>query len=98
MAKGPTWFKLYVDSLACLFDAVPDEEVGRAMKLALAYFKTGEEPFLETPLTDACFRVLKSAIDESRYDYAQKVEAGKASAEKRKVNREIRLLRNKNAP
>ena len=75
----PQWFKMQISNRA-LIDAVDDAAAGRGLKLALAYFETGEIPNGVEPLTLAVFNALKAAADESIADYAASVEAGKQGA------------------
>lgn len=77
--KKPQWFKLQVSNRA-LIDAVDDAAAGRGVKLALAYFETGEVPEGVEPLTLAVFNALKVSADEAIADYQYSVEAGAAGA------------------
>lgn len=75
-AERPSWFKLFVTHRAFV-DAVPDHVAGKALKMALAYFDTGELPSGEDPLAEAVFASLKPNIDEAYADFRQRVENGR---------------------
>lgn len=81
-SKRPTWFKLYSSNRG-LVEAVPVEAAGQGLRLALAYFETGELPTIDDPLTLAVFNTLRASADEAIADYAASVEAGKAGAAER---------------
>lgn len=77
MAKvgKPSWFKLFLHNKPILA-AAPDEAVGVAIKAAMEYFESGEEPTLD-PFAAMIFSALKGGVDESIADYQKSVEAGK---------------------
>lgn len=77
MAKGkkPSWFKLWIHHKS-LIEAVPDDVAGRAIKVALRYFVTGEVVQLGQ-LEAIVFSAIKSDIDEAHADYLRDVENGK---------------------
>lgn len=79
--KRPIWFKLYL-SCKSVFDAVPDEVVGKAIKAGLRYLETGEVEELDS-LTSIVFAVLKPHIDEAVADVQRSVYAGMVGAKKR---------------
>lgn len=85
--KRPQWFKLQISNRA-LIDAVDDAAAGRGLKLALAYFETGEFPDGAEPLTLAVFNALRPSADEAIADYQCSVEAGAAGAAQRWGNRD----------
>ena len=80
--KRPTWFKLFHHHRA-LFDSVPDEVAGKAIKAAFAYFDDGECPRDLEPIAFAVFSTIKPYIDESVEDYQKAVENGKNGADAR---------------
>lgn len=70
------WFKLYANTRH-VFDSLSDEAVGQAVKYALHYFVTGEEPpDTMGPITRIGFDVLRSAADEAIADYEEAVANG----------------------
>ena len=77
--KRPQWFKMQISNKA-LIDAVDDAAAGRGLKLALAYFETGEVPEGVEPLMMAVFNALRVSADEAIEDYRCSVEAGAAGA------------------
>lgn len=86
--KGhPTWFKLFEGQLSVL-DAVTDEAAGRAIKAALRYMISGEEPVLD-PLASVVYASLRRDVDEAREAYNRSSSAGKAGNEKRWGNRGV---------
>lgn len=71
----PSWFKLWLHHRS-LFDAVPDDVVGRAIKAALRYFATGEVVQMGQ-LETVVFSSIKADIDDANADYLRDVENGK---------------------
>lgn len=71
----PSWFKLF-GNLLPVFEAAPDDAVGRAVKGALRYFDTGEVPELEL-MELILFSAMRPRIEEAYEDFYQKVEAGR---------------------
>ena len=71
--KRPVWFKCFLASKA-LIDAIPDENVGRGVKAAFAYFNDQIEPELD-PLSNVVFQTLKDGIAETFADYAKRQNA-----------------------
>lgn len=69
MAKedSATWFKMFLRNKA-VFDAVPDEAAGQAIKAALTYAETGEVPPLE-PLANVVFCAVRPSIDDSLREF-----------------------------
>ena len=69
MAKedSATWFKMFLRNKA-VFDAVPDEAAGQAIKAALTYAETGEVPPLE-PLANVVFCAVRPSIDDAVRDF-----------------------------
>ena len=82
MNKGPKWFKVHGSDYR-YFSGMSCEDVGRAFMGALRYFNTGEEPNDLGAMARAGYEVLKYSVEESYYDYIQKVNAGKQGAERR---------------
>lgn len=75
--ERPVWFKFFINQKA-LIDAVPDEAAGKALKVALNYFDSGECPSSEIdPLVYAVFSSLKPYIDAAYSDFYKRVENGK---------------------
>lgn len=85
MAKktGASWFKVFSNSQP-LFNALPNEAVGKALKLSLQYFSAGVIPTINDELTQAAFDVLKASADEAIADYKRSVEAGRKGADAKK--------------
>lgn len=79
--KRATWFKCFLSSKATI-DAVPDENAGKGLKAAFAYFETGELPDLD-PLSKVVFCAMRPYIDEALEDYAARVQDGENGADKR---------------
>lgn len=65
-----------------MIDAVPNEQVGAALKAAMEYFETGIAPSLD-PLSNVIFSSLKPYIDESISDFKKYSEAGQRGNQKR---------------
>lgn len=60
----PTWFRLQL-TVQPIIEAYPDEDVGRALKLAMRYFKDGAMPCEdESLMAVALFSILKAEIDD----------------------------------
>lgn len=83
--KRPSWFKVFLHQKP-LFQAVPDDVLGRAVKGAMDYFDTGQVPELEQ-LETIVFASLKPYIDESFEDYRQSVDLGRSGSKKRWSNK-----------
>lgn len=79
--KRATWFKCFLSSKATI-DAVPDENAGKGLKAAFAYFESKKEPELDT-LSNVVFCAMRPYIDEAFDDYASRVQDGRNGAEKR---------------
>lgn len=79
--KRATWFKCFLSSKATI-DAVPDENAGKGIKAAFAYFESKKEPELDT-LSNVVFCAMRPYIDESFSDYDERVKNGKDGAETR---------------
>lgn len=77
-AKRATWFKCFLSSKATI-DAIPDENVGKGLKAAFAYFEDMTEPALD-PLSKVVFCAMRPYIDEALADYAARVQDGKRGA------------------
>lgn len=81
--KRPTWWKMFYHQRAVI-KSVPDEDVGKGLKAAFAYFD-GEE--IETDdLSQGAFTVfcvIKPYIDESKQDYEEAVKNGRAGGNSR---------------
>ena len=78
----PSWFKLFLHQKA-LFDAVPDDVLGQAVKAALQYFTNKELPSLD-PMSMVVFSAIKPYIDESFIDYERDVANGKKGGRPKK--------------
>lgn len=76
-----SWFKVFLHQKA-LIDSVPNENVGAALKAALQYFETGENPQID-PLSFAVFSTFRQYIDESNDDFKKFSEAGQRGNKKR---------------
>ena len=76
--KRATWFKCFL-SLRATIDAIPDENVGKGLKAAFAYFENKKEPELD-PLSNVVFCAMRPYIDEAFSDYAARVQDGKNGA------------------
>lgn len=81
MNKRPTWFKCFLSSKAVL-DSIADENVGKGLKAAFAYFDDGTVTELD-PLSYVAFSALKPYIDEAVNDYEKRVQDGRSGACKR---------------
>lgn len=79
--KRATWFKCFLSSKATI-DAIPDENVGKGLKAAFAYFESQTELELD-PLSRVVFCAMRPYIDEALDDYAARVLDGKNGAETR---------------
>lgn len=90
MSNGPRWCKLHVGHKH-LFDALPDEIVGRAIKYTLANLDTGEEPEMLDTLTQAAYNMMKISIREASMRYDVAVESGRNGAAARKEKENERL-------
>ena len=58
-----SWYKMFV-RLESVFEAVPDENAGRALKASFVYARTGEVPELDA-LSSVLFAAIKPSIDDS---------------------------------
>ena len=94
--KRPAWFKLWLRNKP-MIDAVPDAEVGRAVKAALHYFETGEIKELGQ-LEMIVFATMKADIDDAFSDYKRDVENGKKGGRPRKSDEEKPPLTVANPP
>ena len=72
------WFKLWTRSLP-VFQAAPDDALGRAVRAALIYCNSGEIPELD-PMANMLFVLLKKDVDESASMFQEAVEKGKRGA------------------
>ena len=77
-----SWFKVFLNHQA-IFDAVPEECVGRAIKAALKYLETGESPSGLDDKSSIVFAALKPSADASIKSYEKASEAGKKGNETR---------------
>lgn len=75
----PLWFKMHLEN-SPMWHALSDEAVGRALKLALDYFETGELPEVDNPLVGIGFDTLKKSCDTAFKEYNESVEAGRLGA------------------
>lgn len=72
------WFKLWTNHLP-VFEAAPDDALGRAIRAALVYCQTDQLPELD-PLSNMLFVLLKKDVDESASMFQEAVEKGKRGA------------------
>lgn len=72
------WFKLWTRSLP-VFQAAPDDALGRAIRAALVYCNSGEVPELD-PMANLIFSVLWKDVDEAIVQFQEAVESGKRGA------------------
>lgn len=72
------WFKLWTRSLP-VFQAAPDDALGRAIRAALIYCNSGEVPELD-PMANLIFSVLRKDVDEAIVQFQEAVESGKRGA------------------
>ena len=72
------WFKLWTRSLP-VFQAAPDDALGRAVRAALIYCNSGEIPELD-PMANLIFAVLRKDVDEALAQFQEAVESGKRGA------------------
>lgn len=70
----PAWFKLFYGQRT-VFEAVDDAAVGRAVKAALSYLESGEQPKLD-PLASVVFASLCRDVEAAWGDYRLKSDAG----------------------
>ena len=80
--KRPTWFKIFLHQKA-MIDSVDDATAGKALKAAMQYFETLEEPENMPQSAFIIFSTIKQYIYESFEDYEKKVEGGKTGAARR---------------
>lgn len=76
-----TWFKCFLSSKATI-DAIPDENVGKGLKAAFAYFENKTIPELDQ-LSNVVFCAMRPYIDEAFSDYEASVESGRRGANNR---------------
>lgn len=76
--RRATWFKCFLSSKATI-DAIPDENVGKGLKAAFAYFDNKTIPPLD-PLSNVVFCAMRPYIDEAFSDYEASVRAGQSGA------------------
>lgn len=79
--KRATWFKCFLSSKATI-DAVPDENAGRGLKAAFAYFQNKSVPALD-PLSNVVFCAMRPYIDEAFEDYSNSQKYGHDGANAR---------------
>lgn len=84
--KGASWFKIFYHQRK-LIDSVPDDEVGRGLKAAFAYFDGEEVPEL-SPLALAVFISMQQYLDEAMQSYEKAVEDGRRGGHAKQANRE----------
>ena len=75
----PLWFKVHLAN-SPMWHSLSDKAVGRALKLALYYFETGELPEVDNPLVRIAFDTLKKSCDTAFSEYNEAVEAGRLGA------------------
>lgn len=83
-----SWFKVCLHQKS-LIDAVPDATAGAALKAALSYFDTMEDPAGLDPLALAVFASLKSCVDEAFNDYKENSAKNKKNIAKRYANKGV---------
>ena len=91
MAKGPTWFKMH-ESYLHTFSCMSDDSVGKALKYALVYIGSGEEPDDLDPMARIAFNMMKQSIKEAWFDYFAKSDAGQKGAAARKEKENERFF------
>ena len=74
-------FKCFLSSKATI-DAIPDENVGKGLKAAFAYFENKTISELD-PLSNVVFCAMRPYIDEAFSDYEASVESGRRGANNR---------------
>ena len=82
--KRATWWKMFYHQRAVI-NSVTDEDVGKGLKAAFAYFD-GEEIKTDELSQGAftVFCVIRPYIDESREDYKESVEYGRMGGNARR--------------
>lgn len=94
MAENKKGFVLYADQ-KCLFDALPSEKAGDLIKLIFAYIND-EEPETDDLVLKIAFEPIKQQLKRDLKKYEEKKvqwsEAGKRSAEARKIKKRQRSL------
>ena len=83
----PSWFKIFLHQKSVI-DSVPNENVGAALKAALHYFETGENPQID-PLSSVVFSTFKQYIDESFSDFQAISEKNRQNVQKRWANQKV---------
>jgi len=91
MAKPqrPTWFRVFLHQKP-IFDSVPGEVLGNALKAAMTFFDTGELLPLP-PMEQVIFSAFRQSVEESYRDFAIQVENGKKGGRPRKKERKEHL-------
>ena len=79
--KRPTWFKIFLSTKATI-DAIPDENVGKGLKAAFAYFQDKTVPDLD-PLSNVVYCAMRPYIDDAFTDYQRSVDNGNKGSENR---------------
>ena len=80
-SKRATWFKCFLSSKATI-DSIPDENVGKGLKAAFAYFNDQTIQDLD-PLSQVVFHTMRPYIDEALSDYQRSVDNGRNGANAR---------------
>lgn len=80
--RRASWFKMFV-SLRPVIDSAPDDVAGRALKAALGYFDTGNEPTGLDPFTNTLFSAIRPSVDDAVADYKKAAEKNRANVNKR---------------
>ena len=75
------WFKLWTNHLP-VFEAAPDDALGRAIRAALVYCQTDQLPELD-PMANLIFVTIQQDIDTAQNNSQAAVENGKKGASKR---------------
>ena len=98
--KNLQWFRVYGQHEAILRD-IDDKKLGEAVKLAFMYFNSSskqDEEIIKSVLEKndfefkTAFNVFKQGIDDSKKEYAARVEDGKRGAEARKEKQKQELI------
>ena len=86
--KRATWFKIFIHQKVMIMSA-DDKEVGKALKAAMQYFDTREEPGWMPKEAAMIFADIRQYIDEAFDDYDMKVQSGRMGAQRRWASEDI---------
>lgn len=76
--KRATWWKMFAHQRAAI-ESVSDEEAGKGLKAAFAYFDGEDVDTGMTPAAFTVFCVMRPYIDEAKADYQERVQRGRES-------------------